>query len=110
GMPFLTYSLADLHACSLAGNTAFFAENFADKVVLLGTGLDDEDRQITSRRFINSGEGLTGPRCTPKPEGVRWVDFPRVTLPGVLIHAATIDNLLRGETLTVAAWMSTPGR
>lgn len=100
GSPFLTFSLADIHACAQAGNAAFFTEHFKDKVVLLATGLDVEDRLITSRRYINRGEMQTGPRCTARPEqAIRHVDFPRATMPGVFVHAAAIDNLLRNEIL-----------
>ena len=100
GAPFLTFSMADIHACAAAGNSEFFATHFKDRVVLLGTGLDVEDRLMTSRRFINHGEGHTGPRCTPEPaQSIRRIDFSRATMPGVFIHAAAIDNLLRGEVL-----------
>ena len=100
GAPFLTFSLADIHACAQAANTAFFTQHFAGKVVLLATGLDIEDRLITSRRLINRGETLTGPRCTPAPAtAIRHIDFARATMPGVFVHATVIDNLLRDETL-----------
>lgn len=100
GTPFLTFSLADIHACATAGNSDFFATHFTDRVVLLATGLDVEDRLLTSRRFINQGTGHTGPRCTPEPaQAIRRVDFARATMPGVFVHATAIDNLLRGEAL-----------
>lgn len=100
GAPFLTYSLADIHACAVAGDADFFARNFKDRIVLLATGLDVEDRLMTSRRFINRPERHTGPRCTPEPEErLRHAEFARATMPGVFVHAAAIDNLLRDEAL-----------
>jgi len=102
GAPFLTYSLADIHACAVAGNADFFASQFKDRVVLIATGLDVEDRLMTARRFINRGEALTAPRCTPVPDAarnLRQVDLARATMPGVFVHATAIDNLLRGEVL-----------
>jgi len=100
GAPFLTFSLADIHACAEAGKADFFSRQFKDRVVLLATGLDVEDRLMTARRFINRGEGHTGPRCTPEPgQGLRQIDFARATMPGVFVHAAAIDNLLRREVL-----------
>ena len=100
GFPYFTFSLADIHACAQAGNAAFFAEQFKDKVVLLATGLDIEDRLITSRRYINRGEAQTGPRCTPLPaQAIRQEHYARATMPGVFVHAAAIDNLLRNEIL-----------
>jgi len=100
GLPFLTFSLADIFACAQAGDTAFFEAQFKDRVVLLATGLDVEDRLITSRRYINRGEELTGPRCSPAPaQAIRHEQFARATMPGVFVHAAAIDNLLRNEIL-----------
>lgn len=100
GTPFLTFSLADIHACAQAANATFFTTHFQNKVVLLATGLDVEDRLITSRRYINRGETQTGPRCTPPPaQAIRQAEFVRATMPGVFVHAAAIDNLLRNEIL-----------
>lgn len=100
GLPFLTFSLADIFACAQAGNTTFFMEQFKDKIVLLATGLDVEDRLLTSRRYINRAEAPTGARCMPVPgQGPRSADHARATMPGVFVHAAGIDNLLRNEIL-----------
>src|SRR5215472_18028192 len=54
--PIPTYSLADLRACIDKGDGEFFHRNFADKVVLIATVLDVEDRQVTSKRFATSPE------------------------------------------------------
>jgi len=100
GQPFETWSLADLVACTKTdGGADFFARHFKDRVVLIGTGLQFEDRLLTSRRFINPVETLTGERCTP-PGAPDPVSFARDTMPGVFIHATAVDNLLRGEGLS----------
>jgi adenylate cyclase len=98
GEAFETWSLADLVACDKAGISDFFARHFKDRVVLIGTGLQFEDRVLTSRRFMNRRERLTGDRCLAAavPEAVT---VPRDTIPGVFIHATAIDNLLRHEAL-----------
>jgi class 3 adenylate cyclase/CHASE2 domain-containing sensor protein len=98
GQPFETYSLAELAACVNDGHADFMARHFKNRIVLIGTGLQFEDRQLTSRRFINPPEQLTGAHCE---SGFRQ-DPPAVArddMPGVFIQATTIDNLLRNEGL-----------
>jgi len=100
-----TYSFADMVACAEDGKTEYFRENFAGRIVLIGTALDVEDRQLTSERFATSPEGLNAPeRCAvPVMPGLMRADFRRDTIPGVFIHAAAIANLLRGD-----AWVPVP--
>ena len=96
--PIPTYSLADLRACVEKGDGDFFRRNFADKVVLIATVLDVEDRQVTSKRFATSPENPTGPRCAlpaPPPSAV----FARDSTPGVYSHATAVNNLVRGDAL-----------
>ncbi|MGE5366422.1 MAG: CHASE2 domain-containing protein [Betaproteobacteria bacterium] len=93
-----TYSLADLRACIEKGDGDFFRRNFADKVVLIATVLDVEDRQVTSKRFATSPESPTGLRCAlpaPPPSTA----FARDSTPGVYTHATAVNNLLRGDAL-----------
>jgi len=100
-----TYSLADIHACITAGNTEFLTQQFAGRVVLLGVVLDVEDRKITSKRLITAPDGdAMAARCvTDPPSGLYNAVLSRDSIPGVYIHAAAINNLLRGEALTVLA-------
>src|SRR5690349_2622569 len=58
-----TYSLGDLYACSEKGDRDFFRQHFNGKVVLVGTLLDVEDRQVTSKRFATAPENPNSPRC-----------------------------------------------
>src|SRR5262249_60317291 len=51
-----TYSFADLYACAAKSDKEFFKRRFADKIVLIGTLLDVEDRKITSKRFATAPE------------------------------------------------------
>src|SRR6516225_193635 len=94
--PIPTYSLADLRACVEKGDSDFFRRNFADKVVLIATVLDVEDRQVTSKRFATSPENPTGLRCAllaPPPT----TPFARDSTPGVYTHATAVNNLMRGD-------------
>jgi adenylate cyclase len=89
------YSLADLRVCAEAGNGTFFKDNFAGRIVLLGGVLDVEDRILTSGRFatLPDGQGL-GPRCQIPADMSKFSGVARNAMPGVLIHAAALDNLL----------------
>src|SRR5262252_6981274 len=51
------------------GDNDFFRRNFADKVVLIATVLDVEDRQVTSKRFATSPENPTALRCALRAAG-----------------------------------------
>ena len=96
--PIPTYSLADLRACVEKGDNDFFRRNFADKVVLIATVLDVEDRQVTSKRFATSPENPTGLRCA-LPASPPTTVFARDSTPGVYTHATAVNNLMRGNAL-----------
>ncbi len=100
-----TYSLADIHACVAAGEEDFLRQHFAGKVVLFGVVLDVEDRKITSKRFITAPEGeIAGARCALAPPAALYrTNLTRDSIPGVYVHAAAINNLLRGEALSLPA-------
>lgn len=103
----LVYSLADLRACAEAGDRAFFDRNFKGKILLLGGILDIEDRKLTSGRFATMPDGSNiGPRCAKDSAPLSFSGVRRDLMPGVLIHAATIDNLLHDTALREPpAWL-----
>jgi class 3 adenylate cyclase/CHASE2 domain-containing sensor protein len=97
-----TYSLADLAACLGQPQGAdFFRRRFAGKVVLVGAVLDVEDRLLTAKRFATLPEGpSTGERCALPPlQGLFRRDLVRDTIPGVMVHAAAVANLMQGDFL-----------
>lgn len=96
-----TYSLADIYACAVKGDTAFLRKHFAEKVILLGSVLDVEDRKLTSKRFITGREGINATdRCTiPVMEGLYRTDLVRDSIPGAFIHATAVTNLLQRSAL-----------
>jgi adenylate cyclase len=86
------YSLADLHACAEAGDTAYFERHFQGRTVLIGAVLDVEDRKLASRRFVERADGGNyAERCAypVMPMDARARD----AIPGVYLHAVAIDNL-----------------
>jgi len=93
-----TYSLADLHACALKGDSDFFKRHFGGRIVLIGTLLDVEDRKITSKRFATAPEGAHADRCA-LPMPVANQKFARDSIAGVYIHAAAVNNLVRNDGL-----------
>jgi class 3 adenylate cyclase len=101
-----TFSLADLRACIEKGDADFFRRYFDGKVVLIGTRLDVEDRQITSKRFATDPEGANGPRCVlPAPAAAGT--FARDSIAGVYIHATAVDNLIdRDALIELGRWSS----
>ncbi len=95
-----TYSLADIHACVKAGHVDYLRQAFAQKVVLFGAVLDLEDRKLTSKRYMTGAEGgYRPPPCQLQPPERTEADFRRESLPGVYIHAAAVNSLLRNEVL-----------
>ena len=99
GVP--AYSLADIHACAAAGKTEYLERHFKGRVVLLGTMLDVEDRKLTSKRWVTEPEGVGLPeRCVhPVMPELYAAGVSRDSIPGVLIHAAAINNILNRDAL-----------
>lgn len=95
------HSLADLHACVEADRTEFFRESFAGKIVLFGAVLDAEDRLLTSKRFIVGPESdRPAPRCVhPIMDELFLGDARRQRIPGVVVQATAVDNLVRNHGL-----------
>ncbi len=100
------YSFGDILACAETGHPEFFKEQFADRIVLLGGVLDIEDRRLTSGRFATLPEGQDiGPRCVKQSVSNNYSGERRDLMPGVLIHAAAIDNLLHNSDLhSLPSW------
>lgn len=96
----LIYSIADLRACAEANDQAFFEKHFKGRILLLGGILDIEDRKLTSGRFATLPEGQNlGERCRIASDNSQYSGTARDTLPGVLVHAAAVDNLLHQSGL-----------
>lgn len=96
-----TTSFADLRACAIKGDRDYFAREFKDKVVLIGTVLALEDRRLTAKRFATRAEGARRPRCAlPEAEPraqAKPTSFTRSTIAGVYIHATAVNNLIRRD-------------
>ena len=94
------YSLADIFACIEAGRSEFLKAHLGGKAVIFGTVLDVEDRKLTSMRLATTpdpGSGTT--RCVLATDARAAVLGARDTLPGVLIQAQAVNNLVLGEAL-----------
>jgi hypothetical protein len=89
------YAMRDLYDCAGAGDVAVLKAAFAGKVVLLGAALDVEDRKVISGRAFATAEG--GARTLSCAASGNQDGASRRTIPGVFIHAQTINDLLRGD-------------
>lgn len=96
------FSLADLLACAEAGRQDFFHRHFAGRVVLIGQVLDLEDRFLAAKRFAQERRDRTQqPRCMiPFDAASHGSLLDRRTIPGVYIHAAAINTVLKNAPLT----------
>lgn len=104
------YSLADIHACARAGNAAFLEEAFRDRVVLIGAVLDIEDRKTTALRYLSKRDGeMFAPRCVhPVMQEIYGEGVGRNSIPGVMIHAQVVNDLLLGPRLTRLPELAVP--
>jgi len=94
------FSLADIYACLDRGPGDFLNAHLARKVVLIGTVLDVEDRKLTSMRLATTpNPGGSAPRCALSDSARPAVGGARDTLPGVLVQAQAINNLILGQAL-----------
>lgn len=96
-----TYSIEDIHRCISERNTDVLREKFRGKFVLLRTWLDLEDRLSTSNRCATKPEKLSfGERCTEgRPEYAAVSGLTWTNIPGVLVQATAVSNILLHEYL-----------
>lgn len=92
------YSLADLLECAAAGDTSFFKQHFSERIVLFGEILDTEDRFRTSKRLIHGRlDHVPSAGCRQTIDPASYASLmTRRSTPGVLIHAAAINSMLKG--------------
>ncbi|HYM32388.1 MAG TPA: adenylate/guanylate cyclase domain-containing protein [Candidatus Cybelea sp.] len=94
-----TYSFADLWHCADKGDTDYFARHFKDKIVLVGEALDVEDRHIPASRFALQGVAKAPERCAVPVSNEFAPLVQRHTIPGVYIHAAAVNTIVKGISL-----------
>ena len=96
-----TYAFADVLSC-IKSNPEATREAFADKVVLIGSNLAEEDRKHAPDRFLkwpSSSTRTDGFGCGLHALGPSAPDSDSV--PGVHIHAAAVGSLLGGTGVTL---------
>jgi len=91
-----TYRLIDVLRCLDQDPTAVRAA-FADKVVLVGTNLAEEDRKRTPDRFMSPPRARAGApgRCVLDRVGASDADAG--TTPGVFVYAQAVKQVLTGN-------------
>jgi class 3 adenylate cyclase/CHASE2 domain-containing sensor protein len=95
-----TYGIADVLRCARAAPEAVAAA-FRDRLVLVGTTHRDEDRKVSSGRF------LAPPRDGVKVHPCGLERLPATipgspTVPGVFLHAEAVAEVLTGHVTTTA--------
>ena len=99
-----TYAIADVLNC-VKSNPQAVREAFADKVVLIGSNLAEEDRKRAPDRFLkwpSSSTRTDGFGCGLQALGPSAPDSD--TVPGVHIHAAAVGSLLGGTGTALVPW------
>lgn len=101
-----SYSFADLLHCIERGETGYFEEHFAGKVVLFGLVSDLEDRKVTSLNLIGQTD-MAGAPAPCSPGYSHTTAAPRSTTPGVYLHATAVQNLITATPLRLPPpWLS----
>ena len=105
-----SYALIDVLRCA-ADDATKLKQAFAGRLVFVGTTLPEEDRKLSSGRFIPQTVAATR---APSNEPCRLVPLAASvpgarTTPGVYLHAWAADAVLSGNRVQTAgpAWRST---
>lgn len=103
-----TYALIDVLRCATSSPAAM-AKAFAGKVVLIGTTLPEEDRRVSSSRFLSPPRTDAAPLhpCGLRRLGASVPDSASV--PAVFLHAAAVDAVLREGVTSTAPVASVVG-
>lgn len=99
-----TYAMIDVLRCAKA-NPQRLHDAFAGRIVLIGTTLPDEDRKITTDRFVHRRPPLP---ASPATDGCALRLMPpsdphSQTVPGVHVHALAIRAAVTGDFPVLAA-------
>ena len=104
------YSLVDVIRC--AGTApGTLADAFADRIVLVGATLAEDGRKSTPDRFLRPpphpepSTNTAEAGCALTRLGASYPESR--TVPGVFVHAATVDAVVTGRIVTIApVWSS----
>jgi adenylate cyclase len=96
-----TYAVVDVLRCAKYAPEALVPA-FAGKIILVGSTLAEEDRRVSSGRFLPPQRSDAPPihPCGLRRFGASNADVPSV--PGVFLHAAAVEAVARGR-MTVTA-------
>lgn len=94
-----TYAVVDVLRCAEADPQAL-ATAFGGKIVIIGGTLPEDDRKVTSDRFLTRQTGDSAPLA---PCGLRLLGESNPasdTVPGVFLHAAAVEAVASGHLTT----------
>lgn len=97
-----TYSLIDVLRCAESAPQVL-AEKLKDKIILIGGTLAEEDRKISSGRYLTPerNDSTTIHPCGLRRLGASLPDSQ--TVPAVFIHAAAVEAVVNGHVLSIAS-------
>ncbi len=94
-----TYSLIDVLLCA-ASHPGELAARFRGRQVFIGSTLAEEDRWLSSARFLSPPTPANTPSQTPCELQPLPASVPGAqSVPGVHLHALAADSLLQGQWL-----------
>lgn len=99
------YRLSDLLACQESG-PEILRDAFENRIVMIGTWLDEEDRKRSSSRFVRSFSQSAQPAaisgvCTLHPIAA---PLSSGSVPGVLLHALAAEAVLADRLVRTVDW------
>jgi adenylate cyclase len=100
-----TYAVVDVLRCAMQAPEVL-RQAFAEKIILIGSTLSEEDRRVSSGRFLppmRTDAPLLHP-CGLRRLGASAPGTSSV--PGVFLHAAAVDAVASGRVSTIAPPMS----
>ncbi len=92
---FPTYRFSDLYACIESGETAVF-ELFRDKIVIIGTALDIEDRHVAGNRLVADKDPPILPVFCAGGANQTPLSITRASTAGVFVEARAAYTFLNG--------------
>lgn len=95
--PLPVYSMGDIYACIQNGGDDYLRKNFAGRIVIVGQILDTEDIKLTSARFASVPLNYGPQPCAS--DGDHSPITRRDVMPGTVLIAAGVDNLIRNAPL-----------
>lgn len=99
------YGLSDLLSCA---DTApgLLREAFENRIIFIGSWLDEEDRKRSSARFVRPDASPARPAAGPENCALRPIKVSASdgSIPGVLLHALAAEAVMADRIIRTVGW------